>query len=330
MENLVKQIRVRFSGLGQDSDEGRSYVRERKLPLQKTQSFKGGKKVQSWFRRQFSGEMSRDNDGNYDFATAIAVAAFAITALEEGSQAPRKLSEGPETSLTRTMSRKEDSTAGRISRRFSGEASMKKPEVAEQITPEGWTDNQKMPQKGVRTVPSIKKSPTFADKHLNGVPSIKKSPTFADKHLNGTGSTKFGTTADARPTVYDTFPTAGGRTEEKTTASVVGETKADAWEKDQMTRINKRHERMTSTILSWEKEKKAKAKRRTDRIESEIERRRARAVQRFRNDITRIDQIAGGARAVAEERRRDEEMKTKEKANKIRSTGKFPVSCFCF
>ncbi|KAF9593052.1 hypothetical protein IFM89_020059 [Coptis chinensis] len=299
MENLVKQIRVRFSGLGQDSDEGRSYVRERKLPLQKTQSFKGGKKVQSWFRRQFSGEMSRDNDGNYDFATAIAAAAFAITALEEGSQAPRKLSEGPETSLTRTMSRKEDSTAGRISRRFSGEASMKKPEVAEQITPEGWTDNQKMPQKGVRTVPSIKIQSLVPRQMLDQLYMIHFQLLEVEQRR-------------------------------KQRHQSLGKQRQAAWEKDQMTRINKRHERMTSTILSWEKEKKAKAKRRADRIESEIERRRAKGCSTIHNDITRIDQIAEGQELSPEERRRDEEMKTKEKANKIRSTGKFPVSCFCF
>lgn len=42
-----------------------------------------------------------------------------------------------------------------------------------------------------------------------------------------------------------------------------------------------------------------------------------------------ISQIAGGAKAQAEERRRNEESKTKEKANTFRTTGKFPKKCLC-
>lgn len=43
-----------------------------------------------------------------------------------------------------------------------------------------------------------------------------------------------------------------------------------------------------------------------------------------------IGQIAVGARAQAEERKRNDELKAKEKANRIRTTGKIPKTCFCF
>lgn len=63
---------------------------------------------------------------------------------------------------------------------------------------------------------------------------------------------------------------------------------------------------------------------------SDLERRRAKARQKYRTDMETIAQIAGGARAQAEENRRKEEMKAKEKANAIRTTGKLPKTCFCF
>lgn len=53
-------------------------------------------------------------------------------------------------------------------------------------------------------------------------------------------------------------------------------------------------------------------------------------MQHYRTKVAMIDQIAGGARTKAEENRRHEEDQVKEKAYKIRTTGKYPASCFCF
>ncbi|KAL5725886.1 hypothetical protein ACHQM5_008975 [Ranunculus cassubicifolius] len=305
METSVKHMRVSFSGVG-DSDE-------RRLPPQKTQSFKGGKRGQNWFRRQFSGDMNRENSNDTnssEFATALAAAAAAIHSIEE-SHRPRRPREEHEAYSPKGISIRDDNIAGRVSKRYSGkdaiavtsEASMKKPEVPEQRTANVWTDNQKTPKKAS---------------------SMKKTPTFTNNNMNGNVGKKIGTMLETKPPSYEKFPT------ERPVTSGIGATKADAWEKAEMEKINKRYERMNSTILSWENEKKGKAKRRMDRIESEIERRRARATQRYRSDITKIDQVAGGARAVAEDKRRDDVTKTKEKANRIRRTGKVPCSCFCF
>ncbi|XP_050151560.1 remorin 1.4-like isoform X1 [Malus sylvestris] len=108
------------------------------------------------------------------------------------------------------------------------------------------------------------------------------------------------------------------------------ETKPDAWERAQMKKIQRRYEKVKATIVAWENEKKMQAKAKMERRKNEIEQRRARNMQHYQIKQARIDQIAGGARAQAEEKRRNEESKVKEKAKRIRSTGKAPATCFCF
>ncbi|OVA00745.1 Remorin [Macleaya cordata] len=347
MESLVKQMRVRFSGLGEDSQEGPNNARERRLPPQKTQSFKGERK--NWFQRQFSGQMNEDKDSSdIEFATMIAAAAFAINSLEEaGPQEQKKMGEGLENPLT-SKSRKEESSIvqtdpGRVSRRFSGkEIKEDKPtpgEASKEISeiPDGRAHNgadQKTPIEGAGTAPIIKKTPTFADpKEAAGTaPIMKKASTFADPNLNGTTTyKKLGTAEDTRPTGGKPLSTTSNG-QRKTNSAVSGgaETKARAWEEAEKARIKKWYEKMNSTILSWENEKKVKAKRRIERIESQLEKRRARALQNYRIELSKIDKVAGGTRSLAEERKRNEESKIQEKAKKIRSTGKVPATCFCF
>lgn len=52
-------------------------------------------------------------------------------------------------------------------------------------------------------------------------------------------------------------------------------------------------------------------------------------MQKYRNDIAKIDKVAGGARALAEERRRNDESKLIEKARKVRMRGN-RTTCFGF
>ncbi|XWS47965.1 hypothetical protein CRYUN_Cryun13aG0031200 [Craigia yunnanensis] len=110
----------------------------------------------------------------------------------------------------------------------------------------------------------------------------------------------------------------------------VVETKADAWEKAEMEKVNKRYDNMKASILTWENEKKLRAKVKLDRRKKELEQRIKRTQQLYEAKIARIDHIAGGARAQVDENRRNEELKIKEKARKIRASGKVPVTCFCF
>lgn len=66
------------------------------------------------------------------------------------------------------------------------------------------------------------------------------------------------------------------------------------------------------------------------KLQAKLDRRRAMTKQSFYNDIERIEKIAGGAKAKAEQNQEKEEHKAKERANKIRSTGKMPATCLCF
>ncbi|KAH7858749.1 hypothetical protein Vadar_027572 [Vaccinium darrowii] len=110
------------------------------------------------------------------------------------------------------------------------------------------------------------------------------------------------------------------------------EAKANTWEKPAMAKLVKRYEKMNSNILAWENEKKMKAKVEMERTKRELEQRNAVNLQHYRNEIARIEHVAGGTRVQLEDKRRNEETKVKERAKRrIRTKGKFPFSCcFCF
>ncbi|XP_022137546.1 uncharacterized protein At3g61260 [Momordica charantia] len=108
------------------------------------------------------------------------------------------------------------------------------------------------------------------------------------------------------------------------------QTRADVWERDKMERIRKRYQKMKSSILAWENEKKMHAKLQMEKKKAELERKKVLFLQYYQDNIVRIDQIAGGARAQLEEKRKNEEDKARETANRIRLTGRLPVTCFCF
>lgn len=316
METLIKQMRVRFSGVGQENKDEPSSIKDRKIPPQKTQSFKGDKS-QNWIRRQFSRQTSRDYDSGEggDYTTAIAAAAFAINSLEELSKQEEKGSESPEMLLTKIKTKKEDTPVSipgpaKVPKQFSGEASFKSSQGQEMV-PTSATE-RKMPEKVVGPSPSIKKAPTFAAKPIEGIASTKPQSGLPKPNLPST--------------IQPAQPPSGTR-RQGLTKPIIEETKADAWEKTEMAKIKERYEKLNSTILSWEDKKKKRAKRQMEKTESELERRRARALQQYRNEMESINKIAGGARAQAEERRRNKEIKVKKKANEIRSTGKVPKAC---
>ncbi|TYH61874.1 hypothetical protein ES332_D07G081400v1 [Gossypium tomentosum] len=108
------------------------------------------------------------------------------------------------------------------------------------------------------------------------------------------------------------------------------ETKADAWQNAELHKLNKRYENMKASIHEWEKEKKVRAKVKMERKKKELEKKIKRSNQVYQLKISRIDDIAGGARAQVDEKRRNEELKIKEKAKQIRATGVVPFTCLCF
>ncbi|KAH0991358.1 hypothetical protein GBA52_002841 [Prunus armeniaca] len=329
MEPLLKQIRARFSGVRQEKTE-----HDRRISPQKAQSFKEKRKPQNWFQRQLSGKMSQDYDSNkaIEHATAVAAAAYAIKSIEDSAISDqKKTGNEPKTSLVRIKSKKEETAIskpepGRVSKLFPGSTKSS----PEREHPDGTATTGKVPGKA----PSIKKTPTFADKQLNSTdsikpetaapqplrsPSIKNTLTVADKQLNKADNIKPETAGPSNETMRQSATEPGTR-----------KTQADIWEENKLAMLKERYEKQNAIILSWESKKKKKTRRRFSTKESEIDQKRVKAQRKFNRDMEHIKQIAEGARAQAEERYRNEVLKAKEKANAIRKTGKAPTSCFCF
>ncbi|KAK2636107.1 hypothetical protein Ddye_030899 [Dipteronia dyeriana] len=359
MDSLIKQMR--FSSAGQVNSEELHSSKDQRIPPQRSLSFKTEKKrAQNWFRRQFSRNMSRDYNSDYqmEHVTAVAAAAYAIKSLQDSSMPDQKktTSGTPESFLTRLMSKKEDAPIQApqpdgISKRFStsGENATSSLSADSKMPVSAAMDEKKT------SPPTIKKRLTFADddEHLNSpaadttksrrAPSMKKTPTLSDELKNSTNGGKPAGVVqktDAPPTklrsttsksdVPPPVPPTETRIQSSTRTGV-NQAPADVWEKAELEKIKERHEKLNATILSWESKKKKKARSKLEKkeLQSESEQKRIKALQKFRSDMETIDQIAGGARAQAEERRRNKELKAKAKANTIRTTGKVPRTCCC-
>ncbi|KAM2347762.1 hypothetical protein EV1_011409 [Malus domestica] len=326
MEPFVNQIRVRFSGAGQEKTEESGSVYGRRIPPQKTESFKEKRKTQNWFQRRLSGQTSQDYDASnaMKHATAVGAAAFAVKSIEDSAISDKKRT-GYERkpTLERIKSGREETTiskpeSGRFSKIFSGGGSTKR-------TPEREDPHGKAPM----SIATTGKNP---EKAVLPAPSIKKTPTFADKQSNSAGGVN-PETAAPKPNLSTTMKPESHWNETRRPSSTgpgTTKTQADIWEETEIARLKERHEKINATILAWEKKKKKKSTNHLHKIEqSEVERKRAKALQKFSSEMETIKQIAQGARAEAEERHRKEVLKVKEKANAMRTTGKAPKTCFC-
>ncbi|XP_028552616.1 remorin 1.4-like [Dendrobium catenatum] len=294
------------------------------------------KKATSWFQRQFSDQKGGEDDSvDLDFGAAIAAAAYAIMLAEEGLLSKKKPIDELGSSLTRSKSRREDSMSSstenrKISRWFSAKQ--------EDDEHEGRVEGNNFKRKPSTLTERMKQESAadlkMKEKEMNSAPRIKKTPTFSDKYLNDTGSKPFESERDKQSAPYSKkpmpsyfssgFPNGGG------TESTNGRKRAYHWEQATMEKIRKRHEKMNNTILQWENEKKVKAKRRMERKERKLEMKRTKILQEFREEMKRIDMIASGARAVADDEKRRAELKAKEKAKKMQATVKVRRKCFCF
>ncbi|XP_017234196.1 uncharacterized protein LOC108208204 isoform X2 [Daucus carota subsp. sativus] len=339
--------RVRFSDVELEKGDAES-TRDRRIPPQKTQSFKGDKK-KSWLNRQFSGQMNQEYNfsDSAEYPAAVAAAAYAIKTIEDLGIEAQKRENAASKTLKKIRSKSEDKfpnvTEPRADPRKVSD------EVQEKRVPITTSTDINIPKEVTAPVPSFKRIPTSADEQFNSIdavefkttepkrtdvsaPRIKKTPTFPEKNLNSTGIGKPESTfpkSDHQNTKPATFPPTDTKGQSSAKPGMEN-TKADAWEKAEMAKITERYEKLNAKIFEWESKKKTAAKRKMDKIESDLEKKRAKAMQKYRSKMAMINQIAGGARAKADENRRHEEVQVKEKANKIRTTGKYPASCFCF
>ncbi|TKY58929.1 Remorin, C-terminal [Spatholobus suberectus] len=294
--------------------------------------------------------MSHDYDSTeMEHATAVAAAAFAILS-QELSQIPqqKKTREPP---LTKAKSKVDDSKPpisqfDGTSKRFSGSFKSANDQGIKA------TEDLKRPEKTMTPAPSMRTSSTLGEKLKSTtddkkpvIPAPKRTPTFGDEHLVNTDEIKPETPQPkVPPPVHQPVslrplppppppPSPLPPFRQSSTSARPGarETKADAWEREELEKIKERYETLLETIDSWEKRKKMKANRKLNKYRQiESERKREKAFKKYQDKMNYIDQIAGGARAQAEERRRNEVLKAKEKANIIRTTGKIPGPCSCF
>ncbi|XP_057777337.1 uncharacterized protein LOC130995874 isoform X2 [Salvia miltiorrhiza] len=325
MESLIKQTRSRFGGTKEDKS---SSTTDSKIPPQKTQSYREKKRNQGWNKKQLSRQMSWEYDfSSSEYPTAVAAAAYAIQSLEESSSwDKRERDYGHNNSLRKTKSR--------VDEREEKPEPLKSALKSFDGTPrtnfkdEGTTSNRLPERKPTKKI-------SFADlaeiSNNNGAklpqqqdperaPSLKRPPTSADRQLSMADSRK---PLKSPPPPLPPPPPIARKPGPADSA-------AAAWEKEEMASIKERYEKLRARIDNWETKKKKKAKRKIESIEAELDKRKAKAIKKYNSEIARIAAIASGARSQAEENRLNEELKVKEKANKIRATGKLPATCLCF
>ncbi|XP_066375675.1 uncharacterized protein [Miscanthus floridulus] len=202
---------------------------------------------------------------------------------------------------------------------------------------------QKKPAEGAV---SDERPPAFTDP----APRVRKDPSFSRKPSEKRGSRRFeqdqgNQTVAAQPTARpmdsktsSSYSAAGRESGGAATTSGGGvafssenEAMADAWEKEKLAKIKKQYDETMQTIAEWESEKKAKARRQKElKDESESDRKRAKALEEYNEEMSRINKVAAASRLTAEEKRRSAERKARDKAHTIRSTGKLPGTCGCF
>ncbi|XP_047963112.1 remorin-like isoform X2 [Salvia hispanica] len=325
MESLIKQTRSRFGG---SKDDKNSSTADRKVPPQKTQSFREKKRSQGWIKKQLSRQMSWEYDfSSSEYPTAIAAAAYAIHSLDESSSRDKKERDYDQNnSLSKTKSRVDDREekpgplksalksfdgTPRTSSKDEGTMSNRLPEKK---------PTRKISFADLAEISSNKDEKIPLQKDPERDPSLRRPPTFADKQLSVADSRKPLKSPPPPPPPLPPIARKPGP----------ADSAAAAWEKEEMASIRERFDKLRATIDNWETKKKKKAKRKIEGIEAELDKSKAKAIKKYNSEISRITGIASGARAQAEENRRVEELKVKEKANKIRATGKIPATCLCF
>ncbi|XP_039040587.1 remorin 1.4-like [Hibiscus syriacus] len=280
------------------------------------------------------------HDSNYrpERVVGVAAAAYVVNSIEEQSIRVQK-----KTSLIKDKSRKEDATSS-TSKQSLGQGSKKVSERADSKVPE----INAAYEKERRRVPSFKRPLSFSDQMgsssrteprtsskpdtlysqpESAAPKPERAAPKPDHHVMKPGTPA--TRPELPPTIKPVVPVTEA---ERQSAAYTGsdQAKADAWEKAEMAKINERYSKLEETIVAWEEKKKKKARSKLEKAEkSGSEKKRAKTLTKFRNETDYIKQVADGARAEAKARQRNDELKAKEKANIIRTTGELPVTCFC-
>ncbi|KAK8954839.1 hypothetical protein KSP39_PZI002368 [Platanthera zijinensis] len=274
--------------------------------------------------------MENPNDGEYE--TAIAATAYAITKLEEeeDSLKQQKKVEGQ----TRMKSKLEEKTASfkwsfkwlsgteakeTEQQAVSGNSILHKSVEIERAAKENYTSKYTNDREETDESLTLRKPPNL----------VKNNPNEKGaKRLQSDNESADGTKASSnrKPTGFSS----DYKNLEKYPYDGKVEKEADMWEKMKMDNAKNRYEKMMSLISEWQIEKKTKARRRMEKKQGEPEHKRAKALQQYNDEVSRINKIVGDAQSLAKSRKQNDEMKIREKTAKIKSTGKLPGSyCNC-
>ncbi|XP_073107989.1 uncharacterized protein [Elaeis guineensis] len=253
---------------------------------------------------------------NGEFEMAIAAAAYAIASMNEESFMNKKSPlEGMKTSDI-SKSKREGNTSTRVYSRG----------------PLRWFSNKEAKDDSKSAGDNITRKSSISDQRMQNDSTLNRKSTEKT-----TGSKKFGSGNEARlgPKAQSTIkPTTSSssikKKEGNSARSNKLDTEADAWEKAEMAKMKTRYEKMKAQIFGWETEKKTKAKRRLEQKERETEQKRAKALQEYHNEISRIDKISAEEKALVDERERNEGHKIREMAKQMRTTGRISHACLCF
>ncbi|GMI75324.1 hypothetical protein HRI_001201700 [Hibiscus trionum] len=293
--------------------------------------------------------MSWNHDSNYkpEQVVGVAAAAYVVASIEEPSiRGQKKTSTRLEPSLIKDKSRRGDATSStskpsNLSKQSLGQGSKKVSERADSKVPVFNAEER-------RRVPSFKRPLSFSDQMgsssrtqpgssskpdtlysqpESAAPKPERAVPKPDQHVMKPGTPA--TRPELPPTIKPMTPVTEAERQSAVRAGPE-QAQADAWEKVEMAKIRERYVKLDETIVAWEEKKKKKARSKLEKAEkSESEKKRAKALTKFRNEMDYIKQVADGARAEAKARQRNDELKAKEKANVIRITGELPVTCFC-
>ncbi|MED6194424.1 hypothetical protein PIB30_028455 [Stylosanthes scabra] len=353
MDTVLNKIREVFTGTEEENKANDlSETRDHRTP--KAQSFKEKKKGSGWLQRQFSRKMNDDYE-SIEHATAVAAAAFAINSQEFSEIPPpeRRKTTPREISLTRSKSKMDGakspfSLPRPASRTFSGSFKSKSDQgdIKEPVTKISEPDQRDFNP----APPPVKRGLSFGEKKSNlgdhdgiqqaeipegprRLPTLRTSeiqPATSDRRVPSQAHQPEPLMPPPPPPPPLPLPTPPARKQSSRMQSI-RDTKADGWERNQLQKIKDRYEKLMETIDSWESRKKLKARRKLNKhVQSEDERKKAKALKKYEERVKYIEEIAGAARQEAYERKGKEEVKAKDKANTIRTTGELPKSCLCF
>ncbi|KAK8582925.1 hypothetical protein V6N13_069691 [Hibiscus sabdariffa] len=104
------------------------------------------------------------------------------------------------------------------------------------------------------------------------------------------------------------------------------ESRAMAWDEAERAKYMARYKREEVKIQAWENHEKRKAELEMKKIEAKAERLKARAKERCANKVAATRRIAEEKRANAESKLNEKAIRTTQRADYIRRTGRFPSS----